>query len=170
MRKAFGGALCAALAGGLALAATSAGTERVAHTQSHDGPERAASATDSYRGAFKQAGPNTKVTVKVKTRNGEAKAVRSLSYRRLPATCDVSLGNVRIGDEWTFRGFKVNDRRRFSIVGEVVDGSTIDFTGRFSKTFKKVRGRFQSDVVFPPPGPPPAQTCVTQNKAYSAKR
>ena len=169
MRKAFGGALCAALAGGLALAATSAGTERVAHTQSHDGLERAARAIDSYRGAFKQAGPNTKVTIKVKTRNGEAKAVRSLTYRRLPATCDVSK-NVRIADAWIFRGFKVNDRRRFSIVGEANDGSTINFSGRFSKTFKKVKGRFQSDIVFPPPGPPPAQTCVTPNKPYSAKR
>jgi len=169
MRKAFGVSLCAALVGGMVFAAISGGAPRVSHAQNDASAERAARATGTYRGAFKEAGPSTSVTIKARTRNGRARAVKSLTYRRLPATCDVSK-DVLVGDRWRFTGFKVNNQRRFSIVGQANDGSTINFTGRFSKRYRKVKGRFQSDVVFPPPGPPTPQTCVTQNKAYSASR
>ena len=61
----------------------------------------------------------------------------------------------------------MNAQRRFSITGEVDDGSTIEFTGRFSKSFDTVKGRFQSRVAFT--GPPPT-ICETVSAAYSAKR
>lgn len=157
--RAFTVALAAALAGAFAMTevrAPAVGAEA----------DRAVRATDSYRGAFKRAGPNTRVTIKVRTRDGEAKSIRSLRYRRLPATCEPPGDNL-VNDGWRFTRFRVNPQRRFSITGKVEDGSTIDFTGRFSKSFYKVKGRFQSRVEFTEPK---QETCETVSAAYSAKR
>ena len=82
MRKAVTVALAAALAGVFAVT-VGGGPARGAEA------DRAVRATDSYRGAFKRAGPNTSVRIKVRTRDGEARSIRSVRYRRLPATCEV---------------------------------------------------------------------------------
>lgn len=172
MRKILGGALGAVLIGALAFAAISWGAAPRASVATVDGADpRAAAprATDTYRGKFKQAGPRAKIKIEAKRRNGEARSVKALTYGRLPATCEES-GPQLVSDGWRFRGFKVDDRRRFSIVGQAADGSTINFTGRFSKSFNKVKGRFQSDIEFAAPDPKPEETCVTQTKAYGAKR
>jgi hypothetical protein len=159
MRKAFTMALAAALAGGFAM------TEAGAPARGA-GADKVARATDSYRGAFKRVGPNTRVTIKVRTRDGVARSIRSLRYRQLPASCELS-GDSVVNDGWRFTRFRVNRQRRFSITGRVADGSTIDFTGRFSKSFNKVKGRFQSTVEFAEPQP---KTCETVSAAYAARR
>ena len=159
MRKAFTVALAAALAGAFAM--TEAGGPALGAEA-----DRAVRATDTYRGAFKRVGPHTRVTIKVRTRDGEAKSIRSLRYRRLPATCEPP-GDYLVNDGWRFTRFRVNPQRRFSITGKVEDGSTIDFTGRFSKSFDKVKGRFQSRVEFTQPK---QETCETVSAAYGAKR
>ncbi len=161
MRKTFAVALAAATAGGLAVAGGAVGGSLAA-----DAAAKAVRATDSYTGAFKRVGPNARVTIKVRTRNGEAKSIRSVRYRRLPAICEVS-GERLVNDGWRFTRFRVNPQRRFSIAGQAKDGSTITFTGRFSKSFKKVKGRFQSSVEFPEPE---QETCQTVNAAYAARR
>jgi hypothetical protein len=160
MRKTFTVALAVALAGGLAAAGAAAGPEPPGDAG------RAVRATDVYRGAFKQMGHRTRIIIKVRTRDGAAKSIRALRYRRLPATCEKS-GDQLVNDGWRFTGFRVNRRRRFSIAGEVEDGSTIAFSGRFSKSFGRVRGRFQSRVEFTDPAP---KTCETMSAAYGAKR
>ena len=160
MRKAFTTvALAAALAGAFAM--TQAGGPALGAEA-----DTAVRATDSYRGAFKRVGPHARVTIKVRTRDGEAKSIRSVRYRRLPATCEVS-GERLVNDGWRFTRFRVNPQRRFSIAGQAKDGSTLSFSGRFSKSFNQVKGRFQSGVEFPEPE---QETCETVSAAYAARR
>jgi hypothetical protein len=162
MMKTFTAALVMVVAGGMALAPSGAGKARLAHAP---GAERAARAIDTYRGPFKEAGPNTKIRIKVKARAGEAKKIRSLRYRRLPASCDSGDRRIRL-DIWRFVGFKVDHRRRFSIAGTARDGSSIDFTGRFSRNFNRVRGRLESTIVYSDPD----ETCTVPGKRYTARR
>jgi hypothetical protein len=174
MRKAFGGALCAALIAGLALASTGGGTMARTSAATLDGNDaRAAAAqraTTTYKGELKQAGPNTSIKIKAKVRNGQPKAITGVVYRGLPAACEVSPPPQRISGSWTLSGVKVNSRRKFKAVGDSQDGnSSLRFTGRFSTSFKKVRGKFQTTVLFGPDNPP-EETCVGQTKPYAAKR
>jgi hypothetical protein len=176
MRKAFGGALCATLAGGLALAAISGGATRTSVAALDGADGRAAAqqrATDTYKGKFKAAGRRATIKIKAKVKHGEAKAVREIIYSRLPANCPES-GLPLIGGSWGLRGVRVNDQRKFKIVGESADGrSSLRFSGKFSADFEKVRGRFQTDSYFPASGPPqnlPEETCTSFTKRYGAKR
>jgi len=153
MRKAFGGALCAALVGGLALAAIGWG------------------ATETYKGQFEPAGPRAEIKIKAKVRGGEVKAIKSMSYRWLPANCPESELPL-ISGGWTFGGgLTVNARRRFKVVGD--DGkpnpSSLRFKGRFSRNLETVNGKFQTNSYFPP-GPRPEETCISFPKRYGAKR
>jgi hypothetical protein len=186
MRKKFAAALGAALVAGLAWSALGAGAadRRGSSTLSsaEDAGARSAArrATATYKGAFKQSGKGTKIAIKVRVRNGEAKSVKSMTYQKLPAVCPESNFD-EIGGGWTFRGgVPVNDQRRFSVVGndgDEADPSSLRFRGRFSKNFKRVRGKFQTRAYFPEtpnpggnPDPLPEETCVGAVKRYGATR
>ena len=70
----------------------------------------------------------------------------------------------------TFSNVFVNNRRKFRIVGESADGSaSIKFTGKFNRSFKKVKGKLQNTITFGPDNPP-EETCVGETKPYVAKR
>jgi len=175
MRKTFGGALCAALLGGLALAALSGGATRtsVATLDGADARAAAHRATDTYtyKGSFKAAGPRATIKIKAKVQGGEVKAIKRMAYERLPAHCPVSVPpNRTISGGWTFHGgLTVNAKRKFKVVG--TDGrpnpSSVRFSGRFSQGFSKVRGKFQTNSFFPSG---PRETCSSFIKRYGAKR
>ncbi len=186
MRNAFAATLGAALVAGMAWSALGAGaadrTSTATLSSADDAGARAGvrRETVTYRGAFKQSGKDTKVKIKVNLRNGEAKSVKSMKYEGMPAACPKS-GFDEIGGGWTFRGgVPVNDRRRFRAVGDDGDEahpSSLRFRGRFSKNFKRVRGKFQTRAYFPEtpnpggnPDPLPEETCVGSVKPYGANR
>ena len=176
MNKAFATALTGALLAGLALAAISGGaTERTRSATLGDGTARAGGGgTVTYRGEFRGAGPDTVMKIRAIFRRGEAVAIKSMLYRGLPAECPVSMSDT-ISGGWDLVGVGVNDRRRFKVVGD--DGeppgmrSSLRFKGRFNRSFKRVRGRFQTTAYFPDEGPGlPEETCVSESKRYRAKR
>ncbi len=175
MKKAFVTALTGALLAGLALAAISGGASaRTSSAALDDANARAGTrgGTFTYKGSFKQAGPDTVIKIKATTQRGEPVAIKSMSYRGLPASCTVS-GDVPISGGWTLAGVGVNDRRKFRAVGD--DGgapgeqSSLRFKGKFNRSFQKVRGKFQTTSYFPPDNPP-EETCVSETKRYGAKR
>ena len=183
MRKTFAAALGAALVAGLAWSALGAGaadrTSTATLSGADDAGARAAArrATTAYIGAFKESGENTKITIKVRVKDGEAKAIRSMRYRRLPADCPKSEFDVIAGG-WTFTpGVRVDAERRFNIVGNTDAPpemrSTLRFRGKFSRSFKRVRGRLQTTAYFPKGDPPetyPEEICGTAPTRYGARR
>lgn len=175
MKKAFAAALSAALVGGLALAALSGGaTLRTSSAMLDDGVASVAAraTTITYKGKFRNAGPGTAIKIRARGQGGEPTAIKSMTYRKLPATCPESDSST-IDGGWTFTGVRVNDRRKFKVVGN--DGrpnpSSLKFTGRFSRNFNRVKGKFQTTSYFPDDGPGlPAETCVSETERYRAKR
>jgi hypothetical protein len=172
MKKAFVGVLGVVAAGGLsATAIGDMSTSRFSHDSAAGTADRAAKrATVTYVGPFKEAGPAARITIKATVKQGEATKVKSMQYRRLPASCPVS-NSPTINGGWTLRGVTVNDQRKFRAVGS--DGepnpSSLRFSGKFNERFTKVKGKFQTRSYFPP-SDPPEETCVSQTKRYSAKR
>ena len=183
MRKTFTAALGVALVAGLAWSALGAGAADRTSTATLSGADAAGAravarrVTTAYTGAFKRSGEDTKITIKVNVRDGKAKSIRSMRYRRLPADCPKSANN-RINGGWRFTpGASVNAERRFKITGN--DGappemrSTLSFRGKFSRNFNRVRGKLQTTAYFPEGDDPvkfPEEICGTAPTRYGARR
>jgi hypothetical protein len=175
MRKVFAGGVAAALIGGLAAASLSVGApDRTSATHYGTGGDdatravaRRASAT--WEGTLKRSGPDTSVKIKFRTKGGDPVELKSLRYVGLPATCPES-GSKSLSANPTFSNVFVNNRRKFKIQGESTDGSAkIKFTGKFNRSYKKVRGKLQNTITFGPDDPP-EETCVGKTRPYVAKR
>jgi hypothetical protein len=127
--------------------------------------------TRVYRGRFPDlVGAKAKLTTVY--RNGKAKHVKRIDYANLPAICEES-GPLAVS--WAFRfqpgALPVRANRRFGVVGEdPSDGSTVLLKGRFSRSFKKVSGRFQTRTLFPEAPPYPEEFCATSTERFKARR
>jgi hypothetical protein len=175
MKKVFAGTLAVALTGGLAMAALTVGaSDRTSSAHYGAGGDDAARAVarraaDTWQGKLKNSGPDTRVKIKFKTRGGDPVELKALRYKGLPADCEVT-GKTTLRANPTFDNVFVNSRRKFRIRGESDDGSaSIKFTGKFSRSFKKVKGKLQNTITFGPDDPP-EETCVSETKPYVAKR
>jgi hypothetical protein len=176
MKKLFSAALAATLVGGLTAAALGIGaadrtSSGAAYGSAGDDTSRAVArrAAATWTGKLKDSGPDTSVKVKFKTRGGEPRELKALRYKGLPAQCDVT-GENTLSSNPTFSNVFVNNRRKFRIVAQSDDGdASIKFNGKFSRSFKKVKGKLQETITFGPDNPP-AETCVGDRKPYVAKR
>ena len=181
MKKAFGAALAAAVAGGLTFAALGTGAiERVHTTASQsDGMARGVAATargfrpvKTFDGRFKENGPNTFILIKARFKQGEATKVTRMRYR---ANMDCTTSGETPGEAgWVFHGATVNDERKFKIRGNngQVPQSTLLFKGKFSPSFKRVTGIFKTHQWFEAQKNPPlpAEYCNLPRTRYSASR
>jgi hypothetical protein len=175
MRKLFAGGVAVALIGGLAAAAVSVGASDRASSAHFSGAGDDATravarrASGTWTGELKRSGPDTSVKIKFRTQGGDPVELKSLRYKGLPANCEVT-GKTTLSANPTFSNVFVNSRRKFKIQGQSTDGSArIKFTGKFNRSYKKVRGKLQNTITFGPDDPP-VETCVGETKPYVAKR
>jgi hypothetical protein len=175
MRKVFAGGVALALIAGLAAAAISVGASDRSGSAHYgaggDDATRAVArrAAATWTGKLKNSGPDTSVKIKFKTKGGDPVELKSLRYEGLPANCEVT-GKTTLSANPTFSNVFVNNRRKFKIQGQSTDGSArIKFTGKFSRSYKKVRGKLQNTITFGPDDPP-EETCVGETRPYVAKR
>jgi hypothetical protein len=175
MRKAFTGAVAAAIMAGLVLNAPSEGaTAHRAVSSLGDGTAAvAARVLRVYEGHFQDAGPGSEIVINTAFRNGEAKSVKRMRYRVL-MDCEQS-GNTQGAAGWIFEpGIRVRADRRFSVSGNNGQNpvSNLTFKGRFSRNFARVKGTLKTHQWFAAdPGQGlPAEYCTLPTTVYTAKR
>jgi hypothetical protein len=181
MRKAVAALAAVAAAGALAGTAIGDGSLRAKHagapaqaTSGDSARALAARATGRWTGEFKP--PNqqgSSVLLKAAVRGGEATSVKRFRYlaRMQCAKSGPTPGNAG----WVFSGgINVKPNRRFSLAGRSADTprSTFRIKGRFSKTFRSVRGTFSTHQWFPAdPGQGlPAEYCNLAKTSFRARR
>jgi hypothetical protein len=178
-------AMAAVIAVGAAacLAGTAAGNGTAVHSAplATDGSATsaralAARATGTWTGEFKPpAQQGSRVQLKVAVRRGKATKVKRFTYLAL-MQCDVS-GPTPGESGWIFTpgGIKVKPNRKFRISGQsaATPRSNLTLKGRFSRNYKKVKGRFRTHQWFPAetePEPLPAEYCDLAPTKFVAKR
>jgi len=129
--------------------------------------------TRVYKGWFPDvSGSKAKLTTTF--RRGKPKLVTQIDYWRLPAVCEKTGGGQTAS--WGFRfirgALRVNPNRKFGVSGSAEDGSTVRISGRFSRNFKKVRGKFQTRTLFPknPDAGYPEEFCTIATQRFRVKR
>jgi hypothetical protein len=164
-KRAIGAATFAALATTAALAAAGAGASEV-HSR----------AIADYQGAFVGV-DNAPISIATKLRRGRPSAVRQLHFTKLPVTCEQTGANTfdtSAGTGAPLPGpIRINrETRSFSLVNYAfVTGSTTGtetFAGKFSRSWRKVRGTYQATVHFAADATGPEETCTSQTFQYKA--
>lgn len=113
----------------------------------------------------------TKIRVAVGFRRGAPATVRRVRYRGLDADCELAKPDA-ISGRWIFDPpYRVGADRRFRIAGHddapIGERSSLEFTGRFTASLRRLRGEFQSTAF---QEEEPQQTCVGATRAYRATR
>jgi hypothetical protein len=135
----------------------------------------AARAAGTWRGEFKPpAQQGSRIQLKVAVRKGKATKVKRFSYFALMQCAQSGPTPGETG--WIFRpGIKVKPNRKFSVSGQSAETprSNLTLKGRFSRNYKKVKGRFRTHQWFPAqtePEPLPAEYCDLPPTKFVAKR
>ena len=183
MSKAVAAVAAVAAAGSLAGTATGDGNLEAEHagsvaqvTSVTSERAHAARATGTWNGEFKP--PNQQgstVTLKAAVRGGEVTSVKRFRYLAL-MQCAQS-GQTAGNAGWVFTGgINVKPSRRFALSGRsaATPRSTFKIRGRFSSSFRSVKGTFSTHQWFlaePKAEPPlPAEYCNLAKTRFRATR
>lgn len=93
-----------------------------------------------------QAGDNYRISLTLKTFNGEPTKIKNFRFSRLNATCD---DGVKVEIRGRIRSMPVNDRNRFS--GKLRrNGRTVWVKGKVSADLERVKGTIRAKGDYPP--------------------